>query len=127
MDAFYGFICRKPFVIVTPAGLSGYDSEQSLRGKRVALVSDYGVNETLLEKVPGITPVFYSSDLECLKAVSAGKADATIGHLGALAHHIQSHSLVNLKIAATASFTKSDMGMAVRNDWPLLVVFLIKH
>ena len=117
---------ENPFVIITRTRESGFDSEESLKGKKVALVSDYGVNESLLENVPGVIPIFYTSDFECLKAVSAGKATATVGHLGALAHHIQSQNLTNLKIAGITSFDESAMSMAVRNDWPQLVSILDK-
>jgi diguanylate cyclase (GGDEF)-like protein/PAS domain S-box-containing protein len=109
-----------PYVIVTRDDGLDIDNEAELKGQRVALVRAYASTELILESVTGLTPIFFDSELNSLKAVSSGKASATIGRLGGFAHQIQSQNLSNLKISAMTSFPASGLSMAVRNDWPEL-------
>ncbi|MEH6357508.1 MAG: EAL domain-containing protein [Pseudomonadales bacterium] len=109
-----------PYVIVTRNDGLDFDSEMDLKGERIALVRAYASTELVLESVPGVVPIFFNSELNSLKAVASGKAVATIGRLGGVAHQIQSHNLGNLKIAAMTSFPAPGLSMAIRNDWPEL-------
>jgi len=84
------------------------------------LVRSYASTELILESVTGLTPIFFDSELNSLKAISSGKASATVGRLGGLAHQIQTQNLSNLKISAMTSFPASGLSMATRDDWPEL-------
>lgn len=97
-----------------------------LQDRKVALVRDNVVNEWLRRDGIGIAPVIVGTPLEALQAVALGEAEATIDNLAAGSYLIDTHGLVNLKVAAPTTYGNYDLQMAVRKDWPILQRILDK-
>ncbi|MEW8147553.1 MAG: transporter substrate-binding domain-containing protein, partial [Candidatus Thiodiazotropha endolucinida] len=111
---------RDPYVIIQNKNQQSVTNQAQLAGKRVALVRGYSATELTLKNQPDVVPVYVDSETESLLAVASGMADATVGHLGSLVDKIRQNHLANLNIAAYTNFKTKGMGIAVRNDWPIL-------
>lgn len=111
---------RDPYVIIQNKNQRSIADETQLGGKRVALVRGYSATELTLNNQPKLIPVYVDTEIESLLAVAANKVDATVGHLGSLTDKIRQNHLTNLKIAAYTKFKTKGMGIAVRNDMPML-------
>ncbi|MDH3568400.1 MAG: transporter substrate-binding domain-containing protein, partial [Desulfobacteraceae bacterium] len=73
-----------------------------------------------------LTPDYYDTLEETIRAVSEGKADVTIGNLAANTYWIRKLQITNLRVAAPVSPERQLLHMAVRKDWPILVNILNK-
>ncbi|MDM8550803.1 transporter substrate-binding domain-containing protein [Desulfobacterales bacterium HSG2] len=111
------------FVIVNRVDTPFIRGIESLSGKKVAVIK---VHTRLLQDYPGIEVYPLPDALECLRAVSSGKADAFISSLTVAAYLIQKHDILNLKIAAPAEIGNKEIKFAVRSDWPELTGILNK-
>lgn len=87
-----------------------------LEGKRVAIPKGFFFQGFLEKHYPKIKLVLPKDDIECLKAVTYGKADATIGRIGVLEYLIDKHFLTNLKLFGQFEDSRinSKMGIAVK-------------
>jgi polar amino acid transport system substrate-binding protein len=111
--------------ILVRAQREDISSEADLAGKKVALPVDYAVIDHVRESVPQATVVEVADIAAALQQVSMGEADATVLGIGVAGYWLESTEISNLRVAAT--FGKPSMlGMACRNDWPLLVSILQK-
>ncbi|MEA2116023.1 MAG: transporter substrate-binding domain-containing protein [Thermodesulfobacteriota bacterium] len=73
-----------------------------------------------------LTPDYYNTLEETIKAVSEGKADVLIGNLAACTYWIRKLNLTDVRIAAPVSLERQLVHMAVRKDWPELTGILNK-
>ncbi len=116
----------KSLVIMTRADYSGVLKREDLAEKTVALVKGYQYVKLILDEFPSVRPYYVDNSLDALNAVSTGKADATITHLGG-GHYLQSkYLLTNLKFTAVYDRESSVESIAVRRDWPELASLLDK-
>jgi PAS domain S-box-containing protein len=118
-----------PMVIVVHETNDSIHSFHDLLGKRVSVVAEYYQENILRDKYPEIEIVPVSNTAEALKAVAFKQADATFDVLGVVNHEIRSNFLPNIKIAGEVSnkdFGNMILGVAVRNDWPLLHSIILK-
>ncbi|MEW8000910.1 MAG: ABC transporter substrate binding protein [Candidatus Thiodiazotropha endolucinida] len=111
---------RDPYVIISRDDQAPITGEADLADKKVTLVRGYSATELVLKQQPDLIPVYVENELESLLQVAGGEADATVGHLGTLGEKIRLNHLNNLKVAARTDFKTTGMGMAVRDDWPIL-------
>lgn len=96
-----------------------------LRGKRIAVVSQYVWQDYLESDYPDITLTTAPNVAEGLKMVSFGRTDAMVGDLATATYYIQKEGITNLRTAGeTGYYTYLSFG--VRKDWPELVVILEK-
>lgn len=110
----------KRLVLVARESEAGNIDPGDLNGRRVALVRGYNVSQLLLERFPGIRPLWVSRTRAALSAVSRGEADAAATfHVAALWHHAR--GLSNLAVAGIVDARAGDESIAVRSDWPGLV------
>jgi len=72
-----------------------------IRGKRVAIIKEYGSSDTILKMFPEIKVVNVKNLYEALEAVSNGDADAAIDNIGAMSYVIMEQTLTNLKVIRT--------------------------
>ena len=104
-------------------------SLEALSGKTVAVVKGFWHENVLRKYDPSIKLYLGKDSLDCLKAVSYGKADAAID-TGTVIHNLWlEHGLTNLTISGDATLPgAADFcdRIGVRNDWPLLVSILDK-
>ncbi len=116
--------------IVTRRDEGGIRSLSDLANRRVAMPRDYALFAVLSKEVPSailidqIDGIPIQNDLEMLKAVAAGQADAAVESGAVLSHIIASNALSNLKIVAFPRFKyhdvrENDLYAAVRKDWPI--------
>ena len=73
-----------------------------------------------------LTPDYYNTLAETIKAVSEGKADVLIGNLAACTYWIRKLNVTDVRIAAPVSLERQLVHMAVRKDWPELTGILNK-
>ncbi|MES9956437.1 MAG: transporter substrate-binding domain-containing protein [Sedimenticola sp.] len=115
--------------IVIRDGVSGINSLDDLTSRTVGLVRGDSVAQLIPELVPDARYVYFDDYIPLLKAVSLGKADATVLELPVANYVIRQLSLTNLKIAAEMTELGSRdqrYRLAVRKDWPVFVSILEK-
>jgi polar amino acid transport system substrate-binding protein len=129
-ERWFGF--SQPYLSLNYYIVTRKDREQEftapddLAGKKVALVTGYTMSKPVLDEVDDISPVFFSTQLEALKAVSSGEADAAVGSLGVIKYLLAGADLPNLSLAGLYSRRQAVQRFAVRKDWPQLVALLNK-
>ncbi len=77
-----------------------------------------------LQEHADITPIYFDTLEDTIRAVSEGKADVFIGNLAASTYRIRKLNITNLRAAAPVSLERQLLHMAVRKDWPILVNIL---
>jgi PAS domain S-box-containing protein len=115
-----------PEVIMTRRDYPAVGNLGDFAGNKVAVVKGYRSHKILIKEYPSIKSYVVGTSLEGLKAVSVGKADAFIGNLAVNSYLMQEHSIVNLKVAASADMAEDAFKFGVRKDWPELVTVLNK-
>jgi signal transduction histidine kinase/HPt (histidine-containing phosphotransfer) domain-containing protein len=98
----------------------------SLLDKTFALVTGYADTRALLRRHPGLRVVPAADAGAALEAVALGRADATVGNIAVMHHHIRERGLANLKVAAPTDADERRVHFAVRSDWPELAGILDK-
>ncbi len=104
-------------------------SMEQLDGKTVALPKGFCYEEVIRKKFPKVKIVTKTDTLACLKAVSLGKADCTLGEGAVLNYMIRQNMLSNLYVSGEAKLGSSDlhqMRIGVRDNAPLLRSILMK-
>lgn len=114
-----------PMVIVTTQDVSYIDGINGLKDSNVSVVKDYATHEYMATEHPQIKLLLVATSEEGLEAVSQGKVDAFVDNIATVTNIIQSSGLTNLKISGEMPI-RYELGMAVRNDWPLFVDILQK-
>ena len=130
-DAF-GLLKTVPFFTVYPAFFAREDalfaikSLDDLRGKSVAIQDKAKVMESILEPYASDVDILrYPENQTALQMVFDGKVDLAFG-LTIHAYYISKYGLYGVKPVYTLLERPSNVGMAVRTDWPELVSILNK-
>ena len=119
---------KNPNVIVSLAS-NGYSSIEELNDKTVAVVRGFYQEEILKRDFPDIELLLFNSTLDCLKAVSFGKAEAVLAETAVVNYIISENMLTSLVISGELILGDPDLPnlrIAVRDDWPLMQSALIK-
>ena len=112
--------------IITQKDNDAIVTSADLAGRNMALVMGYSTTSYLLEEFPSIKPHAVKNLTEALRAVSLGKAEATVAGMGMAQHLIAKRALGNLKFAALYTQGLSEQRFGVRKDWPELAAILEK-
>jgi len=120
------YISLAQYIITKKHDMSQINRPERLAGKTVALIKDYSMTKVILDEVKGIKPYYVRNLDEALEAVSAGKADATIGAISMANHIITKESLGNLSFAFLYSKGQSMQRFGIRKDWHELASILNK-
>ncbi|QKQ26684.1 transporter substrate-binding domain-containing protein [Candidatus Reidiella endopervernicosa] len=120
------YVSLAQYIVTRKEDLGVITRPEDLSGRRMALVKGYSMSDVLLEEIEGIEPLYVMNLNEGLEAVSAGKADATIGAIGMAHHLITQAGLPNLGFATLYSKGQSEQRFGVRKDWPELATILGK-
>jgi PAS domain S-box-containing protein len=107
-------------VIFTRTDGEFISSFDDLKGRTLAVPHGTLVHKRIEVEYPDIGLLLYDTDLESIKAVSTGKADAYIGNLIHASFEILQRGLVNLKVAAPCPFGDDVHTFGIRKDWPEL-------
>ncbi|DAB31805.1 MAG TPA: histidine kinase [Sulfurospirillum sp. UBA11407] len=105
-----------PEVFVTKKEISLIQDIKSLYGKKIALVKDYYMAETIKKEHPFIEVVEVETITKALELVTQGKVVAYIDVLPIVSYYIQQKGFSNLKIAGMSDYSFA-FSMAIRKDW----------
>lgn len=114
-----------PAFIIINDKVQGVSNLSDLSGQKVAVVKNYASHEYLERMHPelDILPV---ADMESgLYAVSYGEIDAFIANVATASYYIEKLAIQNLRVAGETGFVYR-IGIASRNDWPVLQSLLQK-
>ncbi|MDM8522820.1 transporter substrate-binding domain-containing protein [Desulfococcaceae bacterium HSG8] len=123
------FNYTEPYLQFVRAIITRRDSSvkglDDLSGARLAVQKNSSHHEFVKEHTR-FNPILYVTFEDALLALSGGEADAVIGNLAVSVHIIRKLILTNLEIAAHIPDQVFPLAMAVRKDWPELVLILNK-
>ena len=110
---------RTPMVMVTRDHVEFIADTALLQGMRVGVVGGYVSDEMLRRDYPQLARVRHPGTAPGLFAVARGEDDVFIDNLAVVSYLIKSEGLANLKISGQTPYF-FNLGMGIRNDWPLL-------
>ncbi|MCK5684449.1 transporter substrate-binding domain-containing protein, partial [bacterium] len=119
---------EQPTVMVT-GNLSNINTLTDIKNNRVALISEFVITNTLLDKFPELHVVEVKSVLEGLTAVSAGTADVFFESIGAVSYILEHNYIPNLAVKSNPSldqFKAPALHMAVQKENLILLGLLEK-
>ena len=99
---------------------SWISSIDDLKGKRVAVVKGYTVENVLRSEYPDIALVTAPNILGCLKKLVLGEVDAFIGDIASTSYNIRTYFISGVKPIAPGPFPEPSVHMGIRDDWPEL-------
>ena len=114
-----------PAAIFSAADVAYLGNPEALRGKNVAVVQGEAVEPWLRKEWPDLALLPVQDTRDALRAVADGTAFAFIGNLVTTSYYIGLSGLTQIKVAGETPFVYR-LGMAVREDWPLLPSILQK-
>ncbi len=118
-------VVKIPVVIVSRAGGNDNMTLDDLKGKSVAIVDGYIMEDYVKENYPEIKVYAVPNARAGLRMVSSGEAFAMLEYLSSVSYYIGKEGISNLKIVGdTHKFAR--LAMATRNDWPILRQILEK-
>jgi signal transduction histidine kinase/ActR/RegA family two-component response regulator len=91
----------------------------SLKGMRVAVVSNYTAHDVIRSRYPDIRLDVVSDTTTGLTRVSFGMVDAFVENLATATYYMQEAAISNVSVAGDTPFTYQ-WGIGVRSDWPEL-------
>ncbi|SDK93167.1 Signal transduction histidine kinase [Maridesulfovibrio ferrireducens] len=112
-------------IVVTRTNAPFITGLSDIADLKIAVQENTSHEGYLLENT-AIRPVGYKTLRDALESVSRGDTDAMVGNLAAVAYWIRTLDLTNLKVAAPAGESQSNLYFAVRKDWPELVLMINK-
>ncbi len=115
---FYAQLFESQHVIVTKEDSDIY-TIADLTNKTIVTPKGYAIRETLEEEFPGIKIEIEENEVECLRALSAGKYDAYVGAKAAINYFIQAKNFKDLVIITETPYYYSP-GLGVRKDNEML-------
>ena len=114
-----------PAVVLVRNSATDFPLLSELKGKSVAVVSNYADQEYLQRAYPQI-PLEIMPDISAgLRQVSFGKIDAMVLNIASATYYIQKNGINNLTVTQDTDFV-FDLSFASRRDWPILNSILAK-
>jgi PAS domain S-box-containing protein len=114
-----------PVVIIAQQGEPSISDPGELKGKRVAVVKDYGYVVPFRRQYPDLDYVAVDTVREGLMRLSASEIDAFISAAPTAYHLMSELGLMNLNVIGFTGLSL-DLGFGVRKDLPVLVGILNK-
>ncbi|MCD6433158.1 MAG: transporter substrate-binding domain-containing protein [Sulfurimonas sp.] len=113
-----------PIVMLTKKDKGFLADLSELKGKKVALVKDYAIAETIAQEYVEIDLVYAKNVIDALNMVSKGEVYAFVSVLPVASYNINNGGFFDLKIAGKTKYT-SKLRMAFRKDVDSLGVDII--
>ncbi len=114
-----------PVVIFSRTEVPFIGNIAGLKGKKVAVVKGYAMDEILSRDHPEITLISVPDIQTALEMLESGNVFAYVGNLIVTSHHISQKGNYLVKVAGETPYELS-LGMACRNDWPVFANILQK-
>ncbi|MDJ0623134.1 MAG: transporter substrate-binding domain-containing protein [Desulfocapsaceae bacterium] len=105
--------------IVYRQGAGEFNGLKDLKGKKVVVPRDFYYEEILKKHYPSISFTTENSTLDCLRAVSSGKADAALAEKPVFDHLITKHFLTDLRstpIVDSIHFENTPLSIGVQKE-----------
>ena len=120
----------QPFLSFPAAIFSAADDAylgglQALEGKPVAVIRDEAPQEWLKADWPKLDLVKVANTQEAVRMMAKGDVFAFIGNLATTSYAIGQSGLTQVKVSGETPYS-FQLGMAVRQDWPMLATILQK-
>lgn len=115
-----------PLVLATKMDVAFIDNFKQLSHKKIGIVYGYAFNEIIRNKYPSIEVVNVKNTKEGLQKVANGKFFGFVGSIADIGYVSQKSFIGEIKIAGKFD-EKWDLGVAVRNDEPLLLEIFEKN
>lgn len=106
-------------VIIVSDSLKTNVDLNDLEELKVAVVSQYVMNDYLEANYPKIDLIEVESVQEALKRVSFGLVDAFVENLATSSYYLKDSNVTNLRVSSRFDYDL-EFRMGVRNDWPML-------
>jgi len=114
-----------PVVIIAEQGTEPISDPGELKGKRVAVVKDYGYVVPFRRQFPDLDYVAVDTVRDGLMRLSANEVDAFISATPTAYYLMSELGMMNLKVVGSTDHSL-DLGFGVRQDLPVLVSILNK-
>tara|TARA_Y100000782_G_scaffold29777_2_gene33300 strand:- start:21953 stop:24916 length:2964 start_codon:yes stop_codon:yes gene_type:complete len=117
-----------------PSGIVVRDDNRTVRdlrdlnGRVLAIPKGFFYQEIIEKHFPGIQLLLLKDQVDSLKAVAFGRADATMGGIAVQNHLIRKHLMSNLKVVGGIDDPRfaNLLRLGVREDWPIFRSILQK-
>ncbi len=113
------YVREFPLLVVPKEKQKTLDSLHDLKGKTIAAQKGLAIFELMLKKNPQINSVEASSEVECIKLMLEGKADAALIASSTYREHLEAFTH-GIKIGLVLEEAGLDMVFSIRKDWPEL-------
>lgn len=113
-----------PHAIVAPKQSDYLYSEESLKGKSIALEKGFGNVDYFRSNYPSISISEYDNTELALDAVARGEADAYAGNRSVALYIMGQEIMTTLKVHGRLKKEGSILAIGIRKDWPLLTQIL---
>jgi PAS domain S-box-containing protein len=114
-----------PVVVIAEQGTPPISDPGDLKGKRVAVVKDYGYVAPFRRQFPNLDYVVVETVREGLMRLSTGEVDVFLSATSTASYLMSELGLTNLSVIGTTGLSL-DLGFGVRKDMPVLVGILNK-
>lgn len=109
-----------PYMILVHKDTRFVNSFPDLYGKRVAVVSDYAIEELLARDYPQLQLRSYRNSISALLALSAKEVDAYVGLLGTSSWLMEEYGIRNVKVTAPTDY-KYHQTIGINRNYPQLL------
>ena len=101
-------------------------SLDDLKGKTLAVVKGYSIENVLRSDYPDIKLLTTANIHDSLTKLVLGEVDAFIGDIASTSYNIKTYSLTGIKPVAAGPFPEPLVHMGIRDDWPELRTLIDK-
>jgi len=119
-------IYKTPYVFVTRANDNSdyFETFDALKNKRVAVVEDYSIHDTLKKEQPLLPLLTVKSTKEGFEKIKNNSMDVFVVNAATAKYYINRMDFEDLRIATKTKYNLN-LKVAIRNDWPEEVVSII--
>ncbi len=119
-------IYKTPYVFVTRVEDNSdyFETFNALKNKRVAVVEDYSIHDTLKKEQPHIPLLTVKSTKEGFEKIQSKSMDVFVVNAATAKYYINRMDFKDLRIATKTNYNLN-LKVAIRSDWPKEVVAII--